>query len=187
MWLAWLLLIAAASSKIAITLRSAFSLSSSLFWSANVSKCTETSWESLWASVAAPKRCFSALSDYLMLALFWFSWSSSRTSLRRQMFSFSTSSHSPDIRSSYWCCWAHLFNVEMPTSKSDESWGRVNPLVVATRTASRRNLAVYFKDQAYVQRPFGIRCGWTVSNFGRCRKMLAQTYWKNNAISKTKG
>jgi hypothetical protein len=33
----------------------------------------------------------------------------------------------------------------MPTSKSDESWGRVNPLVVATRTASWRNLAVYFK------------------------------------------
>jgi hypothetical protein len=30
-----------------------------------------------------------------------------------------------------------LFSVESPTPKSDESWGRVKPIVVAIRTASR--------------------------------------------------
>jgi hypothetical protein len=29
-----------------------------------------------------------------------------------------------------------LFNVESPTPKSDESWGRVKPLVAAIRTAA---------------------------------------------------
>jgi hypothetical protein len=37
-----------------------------------------------------------------------------------------------------------LFSVERPTPKSDESCGRVKPLLVAIRTASRRNSSVYF-------------------------------------------
>ena len=41
------------------------------------------------------------------------------------------------------CCCTHLFSVKTPTPKSDESCGRVKPLVVATRTASRRNASVY--------------------------------------------
>jgi hypothetical protein len=37
-----------------------------------------------------------------------------------------------------------LFSVETPTPKSDKSCGCVKPLVVAIRTASRRNSSVYF-------------------------------------------
>ena len=67
---------------------------------------------------------------------------SKQTSLRRRVFSFSTSSCGPDIRSSCWCCWTHLFSDESPTPKSNESWGRVTPRVVAILTASRRKSSV---------------------------------------------
>ena len=33
----------------------------------------------------------------------------------------------------------HLFKVETPTPKTDVTWGRVSPLVVVMRTASRLN------------------------------------------------
>jgi hypothetical protein len=79
----------------------------------------------------------------------------SRTSLRSRVFSFSTSSCGHrHCRSDQWpenadrqIVMLLLLNpfvhVESPTPKSDESWGRVNPLVVAIRTASRRNASVY--------------------------------------------
>jgi len=76
----------------------------------------------------------------------------SRTSLRRRLFSFSTSSCGPDIKSSCWCFWTHLFNVESPTPKSDATLGRVSPLLCAMRTASRLNSSVYLIEPPRVYR-----------------------------------
>ncbi|AGI69890.1 hypothetical protein OAN307_c45330 [Octadecabacter antarcticus 307] len=39
--------------------------------------------------------------------------------------------------------WTHLSSIQSPTPKSDETCGRVKPLLIAMRTASRRNLSVY--------------------------------------------
>ena len=56
-----------------------------------------------------------------------------------------TNSGLHNYRANHWQrpCIFTPYTPDRPTPKSDESWGRVNPLVVAIRTASRRNSSVY--------------------------------------------
>ena len=47
--------------------------------------------------------------------------------------------------------WTHLFSVESQTPKSNETCGRVKPLQIVPRTASRRNSSVYLFAIPYLR------------------------------------